>query len=503
MVMQTLPDKLYSVDSIIQLEQVAINQFDIPAYELMKRAGESVFNLIQSKYSECKKILVLCGAGNNAGDGYVIASLAKLAGLDVYLISLVDPVTLKDAALLAYQHWSDIGENHAADLSLVDKLDVIVDALLGTGLQRDVSPAWQEWIQSVNQSSKTIVSVDIPSGLYADTGAIAGSCIQADVTICFIGLKLGMFTGQAKDVCGEILFDDLALTEEVYSRVKCDAKLVKQVNYALLPQRKASSHKGSFGHVLLVGGNKTMPGALILAAKAALRTGAGLLTILTVTENLQAISSAVPEAMIKTCDMDSISDVFSKDFSNSVTHVAIGMGLGQDEWSLAVFKKCVTLKKPILLDADALNIMVNHKLHFDTDIVITPHPGEAARLLSGSENMSSADVQQNRFEAIKRLYELLDTRESATVILKGSGTLIFDGQVTKVCTLGSAAMAAPGMGDVLSGICIALMAQLDKIGDAVELAVSLHSAAADTISAGSTRGLLASDVIDALPEVLQ
>jgi NAD(P)H-hydrate epimerase len=255
--------------------------------------------------------------------------------------------------------------------------------------------------------------------------------------------------------------------------------------------------------VLLVGGNKTMPGALILAAKAALRTGAGLLTILTVTENLQAISSAVPEAMIKTYDMDSISDVFSKDFSNSVTHVAIGMGLGQDEWSLAVLKKCVTLKKPILLDADALNIMVSHKLHFDTDVVITPHPGEAARLLSGSENMSSADVQQNRFEAIKRLHELLDTKESATIILKGSGTLIFDGQVTKVCTLGSAAMAAPGMGDVLSGICIALMAQLDKIGDAVELAVSLHSAAADTISAGSTRGLLASDVIDALPEVLQ
>ncbi|VAW50331.1 NAD(P)H-hydrate epimerase / ADP-dependent (S)-NAD(P)H-hydrate dehydratase [hydrothermal vent metagenome] len=495
--MQNLPDKLYTVDSIIQLEQIAINQFGIPAYELMQRAGEAVFKVIQSKFPECKKILVLCGAGNNAGDGYVVASLAKQAELDVSIISLIDPATLNGAALLAYQHWSHLGENHNADLSIIDSSDLIVDALLGTGLARDVSPEWQQWIRYINQSSKKIVSVDVPSGLYANTGAIAGDSIIANYTVSFIGLKQGMFTSQAKDVCGELLFDDLALDADIYSQVKSDAKLIQQVDYTLLPKRQSSSHKGRFGHVLIVGGSKSMPGAIILAAKAALRTGAGLLTIVTVSENLQAISSAVPEAMIKVCDEHEVMDVFADEFSNSVTHIAVGMGLAQEGWSLAILKHCIALKKPMLLDADALNLLAKNNLHISSPVVITPHPGEAARLLL------DVVIQQDRFEAIKRLHKLLDNKYPGVVVLKGSGTLIFDGQTLKVCALGNAAMAAPGMGDVLSGICIALMAQLNNISDATELAVCLHSAAADKLMAGKTRGLLASDIIDTLPEVLQ
>lgn len=495
--MQNLPDNLYTVDSVVQLEQIAINHFGIPAYELMQRAGEAVFKVIQSKYSESKKILILCGAGNNAGDGYVVANLAKQAGLDVSVISLIDPATLKDAALLAYQHWSDIGENLNADLSLIDSTDLIVDALLGTGLARDVSPEWREWIRTINQSSKLVVSVDVPSGLYANTGAIAGDCINANHTVSFIGLKQGMFTAQANDVCGEILFDDLALDAGIYSQVKSDAKLIQQVDYTLLPKRQSSSHKGRFGHVLIAGGNKSMPGAIILAAKAALRTGAGLLTIVTVSENLQAVSSAVPEAMIKACDESEVTNIFSDELSNGVTHVAVGMGLAQDSWSLAVLKHCIALKKPMLLDADALNLLAKNDFHISSPTVITPHPGEAARLLH------DVDIQRDRFEAIKQLHKLLANKEPGVVVLKGSGSLIYDGQTIKVCTLGNAAMSAPGMGDVLSGICIALMAQLNNISDAAELAVCLHSAVADKIAAGKTRGLLASDIIDALPEALQ
>jgi len=495
--MKKLPDKLYTVDSVIQLEQIAINQFAIPAYALMQRAGKAVFNIIQLKFPECKKILILCGAGNNAGDGYVVASLAKQAGLDVSVISLIDPVALKGAALLAYQHWSRLGENQNTDLSMIDSSNLIVDALLGTGLTREVPPEYQEWIRYINQSSKPVISVDVPSGLYANTGVIAGDCINANYTVSFIGLKLGMFTAQAKDVCGEILFDDLDLDADVYSQVECDAKLVQQVNYKLLPKRQSASHKGRFGHVLIAGGNKSMPGAIILAAKAALRTGAGLLTIVTVSENLQVISSAVPEAMIKACDEDEVKDVFTDEFSMAITHVAVGMGLAQDGWSLSVLEHCIALKKPMLLDADALNLWAKNDFHISSPTVITPHPGEAARLLR------DVDVQQDRFEAIKRLHKLLDNKQPGVVVLKGSGSIIFDGQTLKVCTLGNAAMAAPGMGDVLSGICIALMAQLNNISDAVELAVCLHSAVADKLVGGKTRGLLASDIIDALPEVLQ
>ena len=502
--MQNLSDKLYNVDSIVQLEQIAINQFNIPAYELMKRAGAAVFDILKTRYPQHQKILILCGAGNNAGDGYVVAKLAKQSGFDVHLVSLIDPESLKNEALLAYNDWSDLAVNDKADFSLIEKADIVIDALLGTGLTSDVSAVWAEWIALVNASDKPVISIDIPSGLLADTGVIAGAAIEADVTVSFIGLKQGMFTAQAKDVCGEIVFDDLGLPAEVYSSVECKTRLLNAVDYSLLPKRKASSHKGRFGHVLIVGGNTGMPGAVILAATAALRTGAGLVTIITVEKNLQAIAAAVPEAMVKTYEINgensvAISKLLPESFIDNITHVAIGMGLGQDEWSLKMLQHCVQLKKPMLLDADALNLVADNDIKISSPLVITPHPGEAGRLLS----VNASEVQKNRFDAVKKLHALFRDSESCSVILKGSGTLIFDGQEVKICNQGNAAMSAPGMGDVLSGIVIALMAQNIKIFDAAELAVCLHASAAKLVTGDNTRGLLASDVVTALPEVLQ
>lgn len=512
--MQNLPDKLYSVDSVVQLEQIAINQFGIPAFDLMKRAGEAVFNVIQSRYPQAKKILVICGAGNNAGDGYVVATLARRVGLEVGVISLTDPASLKNEAQLAFQDWLAVADSIDSidsvdqyskndDLSLIENADLIIDAILGTGLTREVSAQWSKWIDTVNQSLKPVISIDVPSGLYADTGVIATTAIKAEITVCFIGLKQGLFTGQGKDVCGEIIFNDLALPENLFTQVQVDALLIKGVDYTLLPKRKASSHKGCFGQVLIVGGNKGMPGAVILAARAALRTGAGLVTIITIPQHIEAVSAAVPEAMIKTCDEHSVEDLFSESFISDITHVAIGMGLGQDAWSLKLLQQCVKLDKPMLIDADALNLLANHYLIISSAVVITPHPGEASRLLAKTQIQGSQGVQHNRFCAIKELYELFKESESCSVILKGSGTLLFNGHTIKVCNLGSAAMAAPGMGDVLSGIVIGLMAQNIKLTSACELAVCLHAAAADLVTQDKTRGLLASDVIDKLPLVLQ
>ena len=506
--MQTLADNLYSIDSVVQLEQIAINQFDIPAYELMKRAGEAVFNVLTSRYPLAKKILLLCGAGNNAGDGYVVAKLAQQAGLEVYVVSLIDPLSLKNEALLAYNDWSEVAINNNADISTVGQADIVIDALLGTGLTREVSGEWKDCIAAINDSDKPVISIDIPSGLLADTGAIAGVAIKADVTVSFIGLKQGMFTAQAKDVCGDIIFNNLGLPAEVYSSVGCETRLLNAIDYSLLPKRAASSHKGRFGHVLIVGGSHGMPGAVILAARAALRTGTGVVTIITVPQNLPAIISAVPEAMVKTCEYDSenrtaITDLFRQDFIKDITHVAIGMGLGQDDWSLKILQHCAQLNKPMVIDADALNLIASHDIRISSSLVITPHPGEAARLLSKNITIATADVQKNRFDAVKSLYRLFENSQSRTVILKGSGTLIYDGQLIKICNLGSAAMSAPGMGDVLSGIVIALMAQDINISDAAELAVCLHASAAELVAGDKTRGLLASDVIDALPKVLQ
>jgi hydroxyethylthiazole kinase-like uncharacterized protein yjeF len=501
--MKNLPDNLYSVDSVVQLEQIAINQFAIPAYTLMKSAGEAVFNVIQKKYPLCKNVLILCGAGNNAGDGYVVARLANQAGFTVHVISLIEPVSLKNEALLAYQDWLSVAENTVAEISLIGEADIIIDALLGTGLAREVSAEWAEWITAVNKSAKPVIAVDVPSGLIADTGVIAGSAVQADNTVCFIGLKQGMFTAQANDVCGEIIFDDLSLPDDVYSHVEADARLIKTIDYSLLPKRKSSSNKGNFGHVLIVGGNTGMPGAVILAAKAALRTGAGLVTIITASDNLVAIGTAVPEAMVRTCDVGSLAEVFAASFVNSVTHIAVGMGLGQDNWSLEILRYCARLNKTMLIDADALNLIAQHTINIKSALVVTPHPGEAARLLSQETPLNSADIQQNRFDAVRKLHLLFNDSESCVVVLKGSGTLIFDGQTIKVCSLGNAAMAAPGMGDVLSGIVIALLAQGIKVSDAAELGVCLHAFAAQSVTQDKTRGLLASDVINELPNVIQ
>ena len=532
--MPRLPDTLYKVDSVVQLEQVAITQYGIPAYDLMKRAGEAVFNVIQTRYSHCKKILILSGAGNNAGDGFVVASLAKKAGYTVQLVSLVDPETLKNEAGLAFQDW--LHQDGSAvttcedtltsrSLLMIENADLIVDALLGTGLKRDVSAAWAKWISAVNQSAIPVLSVDIPSGLHADTGVIADAAIKADVTVCFIGLKQGMFTAQGRDVCGEIVFSNLSLSNEVYTHVESDAQLIRGVNYALLPKRKASSHKGNFGHVLIVGGNEGMPGAVILSARAALRCGVGLVTIITIPLHLEAISNAVPEAMVKTCEFDSVEEIFKESFIHKVTHIAIGMGLGQDEWSLQLLRYCLQLHKPMVIDADALNLIAMHNMTGDitsnhSPLIVTPHPGEAGRLLSMSQstdksvgkssstNISSSDVEQDRFSAVKKIHALLGESENCCVILKGSGTLLFNGRTIKVCMLGNAAMAAPGVGDVLSGIVIALMAQglMNKevsVIDIAELAVCLHAAAAESFTGGSARGLLASDIVNELAQVLQ
>ena len=516
--MQNLPDNLYTVKSVVQLETLAISQYGIPAYELMKRAGKAIFDIISARFSKNIKVLVLCGAGNNAGDGFVVARLLKQSGFDVRVISMVNATSLGDEALLAYEDWLSVAEppelNTNNDYSLFNDVDLIVDALLGTGLKREVVGEWAECINAVNDIATPIISVDIPSGLLADTGEISGVAIKADVTVSFIGLKQGLFTAQAKDVCGEIVFSDLSLPTEIYSGVNCDARLITGINYALLPKRKESSHKGNYGHAVIVGGNTGMPGAVVLAARAALRMGVGLVTIVTVSKHSEAIISAVPEAMVRFCDIDTVDDVFDENFVNSITHVAAGMGMGQDEWSLNILKKCIQLNKPTLIDADALNLIArfgikDFGLTAVSSIVITPHPGEAARLLSKNEGeIGAADVQTDRFNVVKKLHTMFDEAKSCTVILKGSGTMIFDGEMIKICQQGSSAMAAPGMGDVLSGVMIGIMAQSKDVFEATDselaaLAVTIHASVADIISDGKTRGLLASDVIEKLPEFLK
>lgn len=487
--MHSLPTKLYTPNSVKRLDQSAIQNHDIPGYTLMRRAGRAVLDVLIERYPQAKKILVLCGSGNNAGDGYVIARLAQQQGMDVRVVSLIDAEKLQGDALQAYQQWHESASFSVNDVALIDDADVIIDALLGTGLTRDVEGAWLNWIDAVNHSDKPVISVDVPSGLDALTGSIKGAAINADITVTFIALKAGLFTGSGKACCGEVVFDSLDVPDAVYEAEIPLAELL--IGNYKLPKRSHDSHKGLYGHVLVIGGNDGMPGAVMLAAKAALRSGAAMVTVVTRVEHIPAVAAACPEVMVYGSVNGDLPDLCVE----KISVVAIGPGLGRDAWAHRLLMQAIALDLPMVLDADALNLMAENNIQIKMSHIITPHPGEAAHLLS-VEN--SSDIQVDRFSAIKKLHELVQ----GVVVLKGSGTLIYDGERLSVCPYGNPAMAVAGMGDVLTGVIAALVAQGMSLNQSATIGVCIHALAGDLAAGGDTRGLLATDVINAIRQVI-
>jgi NAD(P)H-hydrate epimerase len=365
---------------------------------------------------------------------------------------------------------------------------VIVDALLGTGLSGEVRSPFMLAINAINQSYTPVLAVDSPSGLNVDTGMPCGLAVIADATITFIGMKQGLLTGEAADYCGRIVFDDLKLPAAVYERIKPAATRIAYSDLiTLLPRRKRATHKGDYGHVLIVGGNFGMTGAARLAGEAALRTGAGLASVATRQEHAAAMNIGRPELMCHGVE----SGEALKALSARASVIAIGPGLGQDDWAQEMLAMAVARNLPLVADADALNLLAQIDLprqHW----VLTPHPGEAARLLGES----SQDISKDRFLALNRLAE----KHDATVVLKGAGTLVQSkAGLPGVCAGGNPAMASGGMGDVLTGIIAGLIAQGLEVSAAARLGVCLHRRAADMATRGiGERGLLASDLMPSI-----
>ena len=489
--MQILPSSLYTPESVKRIDQKAIHDHGISGYTLMRRAGKAVLDVLSKNYPQAKKILVLCGAGNNAGDGYVLARLAQQQGMDVKVVSLIDPEKLQADAYQAYQQWNESAVLSVNDVTLIEDADVIVDALLGTGLTREVEGSWLNWIDAINYSDKAVISVDVPSGLDALTGSIKGAAISADITVIFIALKVGLFTASGKACCGEVIFDSLDVPESVYETELPVAELLISPEYFHLPKRRHDSHKGLNGHVLVIGGNDGMPGAVILAAKAALRSGAAMVTVVTRLEHVAALATACPEAMVYGSENGDLPDLCVE----KISVIAIGPGLGRDAWAHRLLMQAIALDKAMVLDADALNLIAENKIHIGMPHIITPHPGEAARLLSSER---ASDIQLDRLTAIKKLFDLMKT----VVVLKGSGTLVYDGDHLGVCPYGNPAMAVAGMGDVLTGVISAFVAQGMDLNRAAIAGVCVHARAGDLAAAGDTHGMLASDVIDMIRQVI-
>jgi NAD(P)H-hydrate epimerase len=367
--------------------------------------------------------------------------------------------------------------------------DVVVDALLGTGLSRDVQGLWADAIDAVNAARAPVLALDIPSGLDADTGRVHGTAVRADATISFIALKQGLFTGRGPACCGAVHFDGLGVPPAIYGTELLSARRVNwQKERELLPPRPRDAHKGLAGHVLIVGGAPGMSGAPRLAGEAALRAGAGLVTVATHPAHAPMLNLTRPELMVQGVSAaDELAQVAAR-----ADVIAIGPGLGRDDWGRGLLDAVVALDRSLVLDADALNLLARDPRRRD-DWVLTPHPGEAGRLL----DRGTAEVEQDRFAAAAALQQ----RYGGTVVLKGAGSIIKGpGQrPPAVCSDGTPAMASAGMGDALTGIIAALMAQ----GLAPELAagagVCLHAAAGDSAARGADRGLLAGDLIAELP----
>ena len=492
---------LFSAAQVRELDRIAIEELGIKGLALMRRAAAACVRQIRTRYAEIINVTVFCGSGNNAGDGYIIAGMLADSGCKVQVIVVGDISKLGPDAGVAQQYC----EASSAEVdSTSDEIrgDLIVDALLGTGLIGTVRDNYAQVIQSINNSHKPVLAVDIPSGLCADTGSVLGCTVEADLTVTFIGKKRGLYTNEGPDYTGEIVFDSLGLPETLYeTQVKNAVTILRAPR---LPRRRRNSHKTSHGHLLVIGGDYGMGGAVMMSAEAALRTGAGLVSVATRSENIGPLRARCPEIMATGVD----NKTQLKAMLDRATSVVLGPGLGQSEWSRELFEAALEAALPMVVDADGLSLLAKVGLSRD-QWVLTPHPGEASRLLNGGigegddnqgviagsipgSRVQSPGIQDDRFAVLHSLQQ----DYGGVVLLKGVGTLVTDGEQVSLCPFGNPGMATAGMGDVLSGIVGALLAQGQGLYDAATMGAVLHAMAGDIAAEkDGERGLIATDLI--------
>jgi NAD(P)H-hydrate epimerase len=508
--------RLYTAAQVRRLDEAvirgtvqppAIAGIDLPGIagiDLMERAGRAVFEAAVQHWPQARRWLVFCGGGNNGGDGYIVARLAREAGREVTLCALKEPASLGGDAAQAAQRWRTAGgQVQGWPLAGIERHDIVIDALFGTGLDREPAGAWSEAIDAVNRAGRPVVAVDIPSGLHADTGVALGRAVRADLTVTFIGSKRGLFTADGPDCTGTVEFVALEVSDVVRDSVKESGILIQEDIVAqYLPRRLRNTHKGSYGWLLCVGSDLGMSGAVRLCGEAALRSGAGKVTLVTRPEHAGLVNLACPELMVR--GMDSAAALTG--LLARVDALVAGTGLGRSGWSRELFTACLGSPKPLVLDADGLNLLAEMAPSLqgpDSDLnlplgrwILTPHPAEAGRLL----DRSAAAVQGDRVTAAQELA----ARYQAVVVLKGCGTVVADADGRyAICPLGNPGMATAGTGDVLSGVIGALLAQGLDYWAAATTGVVAHARAGDLAAAEhGERGLLASDITRQLPAVL-
>lgn len=458
---------------------------------LMQQAAWAISQQLveQFKQNRIQKIAVWCGQGNNAGDGYYIAAYLKQQGMDltVFAVELGQSADLQQAVAYAQNHHVDIQRvdyllSENAIHQNIPSFDCHIDALFGIGLNRELDQHWQDIIQLFNAQTGLKISIDIPSGLLANTGQALPVAIQADQTFTILGYKAGLFTGQGKHYVGKLHLVSLIPTD---TELKPLAYLSPET--VILPKRQAFGHKGSYGHVLVVGGHAEMGGAVIMSAEAAFHAGAGKVSIVCHAKHHQAILARSPNIMVR--DINGLDQEQIETLLKHVDAVCFGMGLGRNQWAEHIYRQWFSLLNQnshleVVLDADGLWFLAKYPQHLNNHLYATPHSGEAATLLGCSAN----EIEHDRIAAIQQLQQ----KYAGQWVLKGAGSLILEKELF-ICTQGNAGMGTGGMGDVLAGMIASLKAQFHQ-QTALHQIVTLHAQAGDLLAENGMRGLQAHDM---------
>ena len=468
-------EPLYRVSELRALEQAA--QARLAAGTLMQRAGAAAATLVAARLPEGRgRVRVICGPGNNGGDGYACALELVRHGIDVQCVALGAAVT--EDARTAFARWTAAGGVTLTELPADDRCDAVIDAMFGIGMARPLAGPYLAGAHWINRQRAAVLAIDVPSGLDADRGCWVGDVpgVRATATVTFIGAKPGLFTGAGCDAAGTVDIEPIGVAPGASSGV-----LLAPSDFAdLLTPRLRNTHKGSYGSVAIVGGNVGMVGAPLLAARAALRLGAGRVYVDCIGAPELRLDPLQPELMFRPlAGLDGL------------TAYVVGCGLGDDTTARAAFASTLGSRCPVVIDADALNLLATDDVLArafrarTAPTVLTPHPLEAARLLRTDASAVQADRVGHALELAQRF--------NATVVLKGAGSVIAGGdRGYAINPTASAALATAGTGDVLAGMIGALLGQCDDPRQAVHAAVWLHGAAADEF--GADIGLVATDI---------
>jgi NAD(P)H-hydrate epimerase len=508
--------KFVTAQQMQEIDRVSIEEYGIPSLVLMENAGvktvQAIEKIIDSLQSQ--KIVIVAGMGNNGGDGFVIARHLHNRGAKVQLIVIGEKTKIKNDPLVNLnivekQEIPVIFVTNEEQFPLLKKefrsANLLVDAIFGTGLQREITGLYYTIITMMNESSVRIIAVDLPSGVCADTGQILGVAIQASITVSMGLPKIGLLVHPGITNTGKLFIADIGFPKELLASDTLKFQLMtREKAVELLPKRGENTHKGSFGHVFLLGGSDVYPGAMIMAALGSLKCGAGLTTVASTSQCLDLVITRLPEVIRHDLQRsnegfiteESILPVINEKSDNVI--YAIGPGAGRNPQTLQAIVSLFMEVKNAVLDADGIHCLVNHgTISNGSNKLLTPHPGEAAALLG----VTVEEVQHQRIKYVKLLAE----KYQVNVLLKGAGTLIASptGEVT-LSRSGNSSLAKGGTGDVLTGMIAALMAQGLRAYDAACLGTWIHGRAAEELSAlGSEYSVLATEIAEKIGQQLE